>query len=142
MGIEAGGVFTFRNIKDLRRIQNHLEKNSRVVIMGGGFIGLKVAEALIHLGNSVTVLEKLPRLLPRMLDEPAAALLENHLQRSGVRLNTGMGAREVLAREGRVCGIVTDSGDTLEADMLIVAVGVRPSVGLVKGRLETRAGIL
>lgn len=141
-GINSGGVFTFRKIEDLWRIQNYLEENSRVVIVGGGFTGLKVAEALIHRGNSVTILEMLPRLLPRMLDEPAAALLERHMERNGVRLITGTGAREVLSREGRVCGIVTVSGDVLEADMLIMAVGVRPCTGPLKGRLETRAGIL
>ncbi|MCL6610224.1 MAG: FAD-dependent oxidoreductase [Peptococcaceae bacterium] len=142
-GITAEGVYGFRTILHLRRMIRDLDRIDRAVIMGGGFVGLKVAEALTHRGIKVSVIEKLPRLLPRMLDETAAGLIENHLARAGVEVITGQGIIEIAQKSGRVCGVITEDGIFIESGLVVVAVGVEPNVDLVGGsRIKLKRGIL
>lgn len=141
-GVELEGVFTLTRRSDLFAIREYLERVSgrKVLIVGGGFIGLKTCEAFLDLGLQVTLVELAPRLLQAMLDDVGSKYLERALEEHGVRVITGETVQAFLGRNGRVVGAELKSGEVLDADVAIVAVGVRPSIdwlrdsGLLLGR--------
>ena len=130
-GRDLKNVFTLHGVGDAEGIKARLttEKALDVVIVGGGLIGVEITEALTHKGCRVTMVEKLPQIL-RMLDWEMAQLVVQHMESHGVKILTGT---EVKAFEGAgsVRAVVTDQG-TLPADMVILAVGVRPQVKLAQ----------
>ncbi len=104
----------------------------RAVIIGGGLIGLEVAESLAQHGIGVTVIERLPTLLPALLDTDMALLLQKYLRSQGITILAGTVAQRFEDDgEGRVAGIVTEQA-SLPADMALVAVGVRPETALAR----------
>ena len=132
-GVDRPGVFAVRNIPDSRRIRSWIadRRATTAVIVGGGFIGLEMVENLIHRGLSVTVLEKLPQVMPP-LDPEVAVTLMDHLIARGVHLRLGDGlARIDEGGDGRLI-VVAESGATLPADLVILAIGVRPETELAK----------
>jgi NADPH-dependent 2,4-dienoyl-CoA reductase/sulfur reductase-like enzyme/rhodanese-related sulfurtransferase len=145
-GVDLPGVFAVRNIPDSRRIRSWIadRRASTAVIVGGGFIGLEMVENLIHRGLSVTVLEKLPQVMPPLDPEVAVPLME-HLIAKGVQLHLG----DVLVRidegpDGRLI-VVAESGASLPADLVILAIGVRPETELAKAaglQIGSRGGIV
>jgi NADPH-dependent 2,4-dienoyl-CoA reductase/sulfur reductase-like enzyme/rhodanese-related sulfurtransferase len=144
-GIDLPGVFVVRTIPDSRRIRGWLsERASRdAVVVGGGFIGLEMAENLAHRGVHVTIVEKLPQVMPP-LDAEMAAPIAWHLRAHGVTLRLGEGLH-TIEREGERLFVRTDADDRIGADLVILAVGVRPeaqlaqAAGLVMGK---RGGIV
>lgn len=145
-GVNRPGVFAVRNIPDSRRIRSWIaDRHARTaVIVGGGFIGLEMVENLIHRGLSVTVLEKLPQVMPPLDPEVAAPLME-HLVAKGVQLHLGDGlARIDEGADGRLV-VVAESGASFSADLVILAIGVRPENDLAKAaglRIGSRGGIV
>ena len=145
-GVDRPGVFAVRNIPDSRRIRSWIadRRASTAVIVGGGFIGLEMVENLIHRGLSVTVLEKLPQVMPPLDPEVAVTLME-HLIARGVHLRLGDGlARIDEGGDGRLI-VVAESGATLPADLVILAIGVRPETELAKAAglpIGARGGIV
>lgn len=143
-GIDLPGVFAVRSIPDTRRIRAAIdEKDAReAVVVGGGFIGLEMAENLAHRGLRVTVLEKLTQVMPPLdpeMAEPVAA----HLRSKGVRLILGDGLA-AIERSGPRLSVVTESGAALAADLVILAIGVRPETELARDAgldLGARGGI-
>jgi NADPH-dependent 2,4-dienoyl-CoA reductase/sulfur reductase-like enzyme/rhodanese-related sulfurtransferase len=144
-GIDLPGVFVVRTIPDTRRIRGWLtEKNCReAVVVGGGFIGLEMAENLVHRGLSVTIVEKLPQVMPP-LDAEMAVTLASHLRAKGVALRLGEGLQSI-EREGDRLAVLTDRGGRIATDLIVLAIGVRPenqlahAAGLVIGK---RGGIV
>jgi NADPH-dependent 2,4-dienoyl-CoA reductase/sulfur reductase-like enzyme/rhodanese-related sulfurtransferase len=145
-GIDLPGVFAVRNIPDSRRIRSWIaDRRARTaVIVGGGFIGLEMVENLVHRGLSVTVLEKLPQVMPPLDPEVTVPLME-HLIAKGVGLHLGDGlARIDGAADGRLM-VVAESGASLPADLVILAIGVRPETELAKAaglQIGSRGGIV
>jgi NADPH-dependent 2,4-dienoyl-CoA reductase/sulfur reductase-like enzyme/rhodanese-related sulfurtransferase len=145
-GVDLPGVFAVRNIPDSRRIRSWIaDHHARTaVIVGGGFIGLEMVENLIHRGLSVTVLEKLSQVMPPLDPEVAAPLME-HLLAKGVQLHLGDGlARIDEGADGRLV-VVSESGAGFPADIVILAIGVRPENDLAKAaglRIGSRGGIV
>ena len=145
-GVELPGVFAVRNIPDSRRIRewiaNHRARTA--VIIGGGFIGLEMVENLIHRGLSVTVLEKLPQIMPP-LDPEVAVPLTEHLKAKGVTLHLGDGlARIDESADGHLV-VVAESGASFPTDLVILAIGVRPETELAKAtglQIGSRGGIV
>ena len=141
-GVDLAGVFTLRSIPDSRRIKDWIaQRNARsAVVVGGGFIGLEMAENLVKLGLQVTVVEMQPHVMP-VLDPEMAVAIHDELTRHHVKLRL----REALAgfEEGSGGRLVVRlaSGDSEEADLAVLAVGVRPEsslaldAGLVIGEL-------
>lgn len=127
-GVDQEGVFVLRTIKDMYTIEGFLkEKNpQRAVIIGTGFIGLEMAENLKHRGLSVTMVEMLPQVSPG-LDEDMALLVEEHLEKHGVKVHTGVLAKEILDTE-----VVLSSGERLSYDLVLLSTGVRPNTALAK----------
>ena len=145
-GIDLPGVFAVRTIPDSRRIRSWItEHNARTaVVIGGGFIGLEIVENLIHRELSVTVLEKLPQVMPPLDPEMAVPLME-HLAAKGVQLHLGDGLARIEERDGGGLIVVAESEASLPADLVILAIGVRPETVLAKNaglEIGPRGGIV
>lgn len=144
-GVDSPGVFAVRTIPDSRRIRSWIadHKAKRAVVVGGGFIGLEMVENLIHRGLDVAILEKLPQVMPPLDAEMAVPLME-HLTAKGVQLHLGDGLAGIEERAGGGLFVVAESGARLQADLVVLAIGVRPETGLAKDcglKLGPRGGI-
>ncbi|MCD6288804.1 MAG: FAD-dependent oxidoreductase [Candidatus Hydrogenedentes bacterium] len=130
-GADLDNVFTLHGVHDAEGIKTALAEGKArdVVIVGGGLIGVEVTEALVEKGCRVTVVEMLPQILP-MLDWEIAKLVEQHMETHGVKVLTGTKLTKIEG-DTAVTGVVTDQG-SLSADMVVMAVGVRPNVALAK----------
>jgi len=132
-GIDLPGVFAVRSIPDTRRIRAWISERAArtATVVGGGFIGLEMVENLIRRGLAVTILEKLPQVMPPLDPEMAAPLMQ-HLEASGVRLhmNDGLARIETTANASLV--VTAESGVRLDADLVILAIGVRPEIELAR----------
>ncbi len=134
-GRDLQGVYSLHGVEDAEGIRAKLAGGQAldVVIVGGGLIGVEVTEALVERGCRVTIVEMMDQVLT-MLDRHMARLVEQHMESKGVRIMTGTrltAIKESGNNAGSVGGVVTDRGD-LAADMVIMAVGVRPNVDLAR----------
>jgi NADPH-dependent 2,4-dienoyl-CoA reductase/sulfur reductase-like enzyme/rhodanese-related sulfurtransferase len=133
-GINLPGIFTLRTIQDSNRIKTWIEekKAKRVVLIGGGFIGLETVENLINMGLEVTIIEMLPQLMPN-LDPEIAARLQEHLiaKKVELRLNDEVTQLSQVPHKDGI-NIRTRSGTSLECDMVLLATGVKPEVTLAR----------
>lgn len=128
-GINLPGIFVLRTIPDSRKIRSAVENASRAVIAGGGFIGLEMAENLVRRGLSVTIVQRGNQVLPP-LDPEMAVFLEEHLRANGVTLYLGSGV-ESFHHEGGLY-VKTSSGNTIDTDIVILAMGVQPESSLAR----------
>ena len=144
-GIDLPGIFTLRTIPDADAIDEWIDahKAKRAVIVGGGFIGLEMAENLVHRGMAVTLIEKMPQVMPP-LDPEMAAPVHIELRSCGVDLRLGEGVRGFRERDENGLCVQTESGEVCGADVVILAIGVRPETDLAKAaglELGERGGI-
>lgn len=131
-GLDLPGVFTLRAIPDAQRIYRHIEQTQpqRAVIIGGGYIGLEMAEALHERGLSVTVVEMLPQLMPNF-DAELVEEVTAHLAEHGVQVHTGERVAAITQQDGHLT-IQLASDTSLPADLVLVSTGVRPNSELAK----------
>lgn len=137
-GREADNVFSLWTIPDTDRIQRFIAERRprRAVVVGGGFIGVEMAENLVERGLEVSLVEKLPQIMA-VYDPEMARLLENELSDKGVRLHLGKGVARI--EEGG-SAVVLDSGERLPCDMVLLSIGTRPNSALAReAGLETNA---
>jgi len=140
-GIEKEGVYGVRTLGDLEQIQKGLEKGKRAVILGGGLVGMKSAEALHELGCEITIIELLDRILPLRLDPVCSELLTEEIKEQGIRIILNSTISAILGDE-RVRSVRVND-EEIPADILIMAVGVRPNIDFIKDAgLEVRGGIV
>jgi len=149
-GIDLPGIFQVRTVPDARAIREWIERGTtflagmynysgmqfvkpprRAVVIGGGFIGLETAENLIHAGFEVTLIELLDQVLAP-LDREFARLVEEHLKRHGVCLALNDGVAGFEQRDGGALEVQTKSGNAYPADIVILALGVRPDTTLAR----------
>jgi len=130
--INLKNIFTLHGVHDAEGMRKVLaeEKAHDVVVVGGGLIGVEATEALAHHGCRVTIIEMLPQVL-RILDWEMAQLVERHMETHGVRVCTGRKV-ESFQGDGAVSGVVTNDGEIHPADMVVLAIGVRPNVKLAQ----------
>lgn len=145
-GVDLPGVFAVRDIPDSRRIRSWIADRhaTTAVVVGGGFIGLEMVENLVHRGLEVTVLERLPQLMPA-LDPEMAAPIREHLAALGVALHLGDGLARIDPNAAGGLTVVSEHGARLPADFVILAIGVRPETGLAKDAgldIGARGGIV
>ena len=130
-GKDLEGVFVLRTLEHGKMIRDRLERGDvkKAVIVGGGFIGVEMCEALSKWGIDVTLVELLDQILPPM-DKDMADLIENHLRDKGIKVLTSHGVEGFLG-DKKVKKVVA-GGEELDADMVILAIGVKPNVALAK----------
>jgi NAD(P)H-nitrite reductase large subunit len=144
-GKDLKGTFTFTTWDDAKKIKSFIEKNKikEAVVIGGGLIGLKAAEALIELGIKVAIVELADRILSATFDRAASAIIEEALQETHCQLITRNTAKEIKGKGGKVSGIVLKDRKKLPADLVILAIGVTPHVAIVKDTgIKVNRGIL
>ncbi|MBW2485695.1 MAG: FAD-dependent oxidoreductase, partial [Deltaproteobacteria bacterium] len=139
-GADLEGVYVVNNMHRAMAIKNDLAKGkvSKAVVIGGGAIGLEMAESLADLwGVETAVLEYMDQLLPRIVDPAFAAMLEKHLKDNNISVYTGESATALEGDDsGRICRVITPKR-TIDADLVIMSVGVRPN-----SKLAQEAGLL
>jgi len=141
-GVEKTGVFTLRSIRDALSIKEFTEKTKKVIIIGGGLLGLEFASSLKKLGQQVEVVEMFPRLLPRQLDSDGATILKNRIASRGINIVLGAKTIELLGRE-TVSGILLDSGEELSGDLVLISAGMRSNTGLaLEAEIKVNRGII
>jgi len=141
-GIERTGVFVLRTLDDADALLAHLGEHRRVAVLGGGLLGLEIAQAIRSREAEVDVIEVFDRLLPRQLDAEAAAILRAQFERSGIGVRLGETTQEILG-DGAIRGLRFGSGGTLGVDAVIVAAGMTPETGLAReAGLQVGRGIL
>lgn len=128
---DAAGVHVLREIPDGQAIARSLEGARRVCIVGTGYIGLELAENLCRQGLSVVMLERGDEVGGNIVDVEYRRRIRAELERNGVDVRCGVTVEGLTVRDGRVSGVQTDTG-LVRADTVIVAVGVRPNVELLK----------
>ena len=132
-GADAGGVHVFRDPSDCGAIVQGARSARRALVIGGGLLGLEAAYALAKLGCPTTVVHLVDRLMERQLDAPAAALLAPAIEGLGVEVRLEHATRAVrTGPDGRVTGLVFADGSELDGDLVVVAVGIRPHVGVAR----------
>jgi nitrite reductase (NADH) large subunit len=141
-GNDKKGVFTLRTLDDAIAIRSYAEKSRRALILGGGLLGLEAGRALATLGLEVIVLERSGHVLRKQLDEEGASVLERLLEDRRVQTAKTAACKRVLGTDA-VSGVVLESGEQLEGDLLLVSAGVRPNVQLAEeAGLEVNRGII
>ena len=131
-GIDSGRVFTLRTVEDTFRIKDYVNENKprSAVMVGGGFIGLEVAENLRDLGMEVTIIQK-PRQLMSPFDSDMASFIHAEMRRHGVKLALGYSSEGFEEKNGGIDVLLKDSAP-VHADMVILAIGVTPESSLAK----------
>ncbi len=130
-GADSEGVYTLRTFNDAGTIREKAKESRRVVLIGGGLLGLEAGNGLRRAGLKVTVVEFFPRLLPRQMDVPGAAILQKQLEEMGFTFYLGAKTQEIV-REPNGLTVVLESGERLPADMVLISAGVRPELTLAK----------
>jgi NADPH-dependent 2,4-dienoyl-CoA reductase/sulfur reductase-like enzyme/rhodanese-related sulfurtransferase len=144
-GVDLRGIFTIRSVPDARAVREWITEHDPrdAVVVGGGFIGLEMTENLHHRGIHVTLIEKEPQVMVAIDREMSVPLL-NELREAGVRVELGHGVSEFVDQGDRL-GVRTDGGLELDADLIILALGVTPETELARGcglRLGPRGHIV
>ena len=162
-GIDLPGIFKVRTVPDVHVIREWMEGHvtdpsgletytgsqtvlpaRRAVVVGGGFIGLEMAENLVHLGLDVTLVQRGPQLMSPM-DPEMARYVERHVARNGVKLALGENVTGFRQAAGSSLEVLTESGKAIPADIVVMGIGVRPEVALALTAgvaLGERGGIL
>ena len=128
-GAEAHGVFTLKTLADADRLKQRAATAKTAVLIGGGLLGLEAGNGLRKLGLAVIVVEFFPRLLPRQMDVPGAAILQRQMEDMGFTFHLGATTEEIIAGPNglQVC---LKSGEKIRGDMVLVSAGVRPDLTL------------
>jgi phenylglyoxylate dehydrogenase epsilon subunit len=141
-GLNESDFLGFGNIQDFKKLNGSLKQDSRVAVLGGGLVGVEVAIALLERGHQVTIIEKEPSVLPGYFDEEAEPFIREVFLEKGVKLLTG--AEVVRMKKGkRHMQIDLSNGNTMDTDILVCCVGVRPAVDFLKtSSINVSRGIL
>lgn len=126
-GANLQGVYGFRTREDADAILKHIEKAERIVVIGGGYIGLESASALIKKGKKVTLLEVGNRVLARVAGETVSTYFEQAHRNKGVDLRVGVGIDQIVGKT-HVEGVRLTGGEDISCEMVIVGIGIIPSV--------------
>lgn len=130
-GLDLPGVFTMRTAADVERIRTWAEGRRRAVVLGGGWLGLEAAYALRHFLAEVVVLDRGPWPLHRQLDQDAGEVLASLLKEKGLEVR-GKTEATAIRGAGEVQEVLLSSGEALPADLVLIAMGVRPRVAIAK----------
>ena len=140
-GHDLEGVIAYRDLEDTQRMMD-LGDGHKAVVIGGGLLGLEAAAGMHARGVDVTVVHLMGHLMERQLDEAAGYLLRKELVGRGMKVLCSSNSKEILGEDGKVKALVLDNGTELPCDLLVMAVGIRPSIKLAQeAGLATGKGI-
>lgn len=132
----ADGVFGFRTLDDTASMIAEAAHRSKAVVIGGGLLGLEAARGLQSRGLTVDVVHSGPTLMNAQLDDLAGAILRKSVESLGIGVLTDKRTTGVVVEHGRLAGVTFADGERIDCDMLVIAAGIRPNVGLAQ-----RAGL-
>lgn len=145
-GADRAGVLGFRDIHDVDTMVQAAKDYKKAVVIGGGLLGLEAANGLMKQGMDVTVVHLLDSLMERQLDKPASALLKASLEQRGLTFLMEASTAEIVGgadNNGRVTAVKFTDGSEVEADLVVMAVGIRPNIELAqKAGIYCERGIL
>jgi len=142
-GYDLNGVFLLRHLDEARGLRLRLEKARRAVVIGAGFIGLEFAATALKFGIEVTVLEVADRPMSRALTPTMARVFTREHSKAGIRFLFNTQVKRLLADEGRVASVETVEGVSIDAELVLIGIGVIPNVELAATcNLEVRNGVL
>ena len=140
-GLDLPGVHTCWTLADARAILDRALKGDDVVLMGAGFIGSIILEALVSRGVKLTVVEMEDRMVPRMMDETAGNMLKRWCEDKGVTVLTGTQIKDITRSKNRL-DVSLSTGKSVPAKLVVVAAGVAPNIGFLEGSgIKTGAGV-
>lgn len=134
-GKDLDHVYTFRGRGDTDDVKERMEEAEKVVVIGGGYIGIEVADAYVRDGLEVTLINRSDRFLSGYMDEEFYPALIKEAKKHGLNVVTGESTREIKGEDGRIKSVVTDKGE-YEADTVIMAVGVKPQTSWLEGVID------
>jgi nitrite reductase (NADH) large subunit len=141
-GMDLLGVLTFRDVDDVNAIAATKSSRARVVVIGGGLLGLEAAYGLAKAGARVTLLHLMDRLMERQLDHRAALMLKRAVEAKGITVRLQADTARITG-DGRVEAVELRDGSTIAADAVVVAIGIRANTALARGAgLEVGRGIV
>lgn len=141
-GSHLDGVMTFRSACDVEEMLRQARKDARAVVVGGGLLGLEAAYGLKRRGMDVTVVHLMPHLMERQLDREAASLLQRELESRGIAVVCSAKTASISGKR-HVHGVELADGRHLPADLVVVAIGIRPNIALAReAGLATARGIV
>ncbi|NGZ75598.1 FAD-dependent oxidoreductase [Saccharibacillus alkalitolerans] len=141
-GTDKKGVISFRNLEDCNAMIRASEAGGRAAVIGGGLLGLEAARGLLNLGMETEVVHNAPFLMNRQLDETAAKLLRRELENQGMRFRMGAHT-ESITGPGRARGLLFSDGTRMRADLVVLAVGIKPNTELAAASgIRSSRGIL
>jgi len=130
-GVDLPGIFYLRTVDDVEAIRAHLKPDSKLVIVGGGYIGLEVAAVMVSRGLDVTVVEMAPTVLARVVDIQVAQYFASVHRKAGVKIENGV-AVQGFAGTGKVEKVMCAGGREIPADTVIIGVGIVPNIELAQ----------
>jgi nitrite reductase (NADH) large subunit len=141
--ISSPVIFHLWTQADAVSIEKQFCAGKKLVVLGSGFISLMAAEAAVNRGLEVTIVELMPRIMPRVLDESSAALMSNHISAHGVVIKAGAQARRVNIETDDSITLLLQDHSFLTADIVIVGTGVKPNIDFVRNSpVKVDKGIL
>jgi len=141
-GAELPGVVSFRDLDDVDAMLAAARRGGRAVVIGGGLLGLEAAAGLAARGMDVSVVHLMPTLMERQLDPSAGYLLQRAMEQRGVTIQCRANTHAILG-DTHVTGVRLDDGQVLPADLVVMAIGIRPNAGLARAAgLEVNRGVL
>lgn len=142
-GIDLPGVHNCWTLADARNIAQGARPGTRVLLMGAGFIGCIILEALAQSGAALTVVEMADRMVPRMMNDTAGTLIKDWCEKEGVKVHTSTRVTAIEGGSDRPFTVALSTGASLEVDLIVSATGVRPNIAFLDGSgIETDHGIL
>jgi nitrite reductase (NADH) large subunit len=130
-GSRLEGVVTYRDLDDVEKMLSAAKAGGKAVVIGGGLLGLEAAAGLRMQGMDVAVVHLAPHLMERQLDQAAAHLLEKEFKRRGVAVHTKSNTKAIVG-DAKVEGLMLEDGTVLPCNLVVMAVGIRPSTALAK----------
>ena len=147
-GHDLAGVLTYRDLDDVHAMLLAAKRGGRAVVVGGGLLGLEAAAGLAEQGMAVTVLHLMPTLMERQLDPAAGHLLQKAVEARGIQVITKANTKAILGTDiligpAKVRAVLLDDGTELAADIVVMAIGIRPNAGIASAAgLTVNRGIV
>ena len=142
-GKDLKGVVSYRDLDDVNAMLAAADKGGSAVVIGGGLLGLEAAAGLAMRGMKVTVVHLMPTLMERQLDSASGYLLQKAIEERGINVITKANTKCILGRDGQVSAVELEDGTKVPADLVVMAVGIRPNAALAKDAgLTVNRGII